>query len=102
MLLLVIPISYMPMLEDIVSKVGQASVVSKLYMAKGYYQIRMAEQDVATTAFISPYGKYEFVRTLFGLKNAPSTFQRLMDKVLIGCEKFSAAYLDDVIVFSDN
>ena len=82
--------------------VGQASVVSKLDMTKGYYQIRMAEQNIAKTAFISPYGKYEFIRTPFGLKNVPSTFQRLMEKILVGCEKFSAAHLDDFIVFSDN
>ena len=31
-----------------------------------------------------------------------ATFQRLMEKVLIGCEKFCAEYLDDVIVFSGN
>ena len=63
----------MPMLEDIVSKVGQASIDNKLDMTKGYYQIMMAEQDVAKTAFISPYGKYDFVRTPM-LKNAPSPF----------------------------
>ena len=59
----------------------------------------MAGQDVEKTAFISLYGKYEFVRSPFGLKNAPSTF---MENILIGCEEVSAAYLDDVIVFSDN
>ena len=74
------------------SNVGQASVVGKQDMTKGYYQIMMAERNIAKTAFISPYGKYEFVHTLFGLKNFPSTFQRLMEKVLVGCEKFSAAY----------
>ena len=75
-------------------------MVSKLDMTKGYYQIMMAEQDVAKNDFISPYQKYVLARTPFGLKNAPSTFQRLMEKVLIGCEKFSAAYLDDVIVLA--
>lgn len=37
----------------------------------------------------------------FGLHGAPATFQRLMDRVLQGCEDCSAAYLDDVVIFSD-
>ena len=36
----------------------------------------------------------------FGLMNAPSTFQRLISKVLVGCEAFTAAYIDDVLIFS--
>ena len=70
----------MPMLEDIANKVGQASVVSKLDMTKGFYQIRMVEQDVAKIAFLSPYGKYELVCTPFGLKNAPSNFSKTHGK----------------------
>ena len=38
----------------------------------------------------------------FGLKGAPATFQRLMDTVLQGFDSFSAAYLDDVIIYSNS
>ena len=37
----------------------------------------------------------------FGLKGAPATFQRLMDKVINGLQEFSAAYLDDIVIFSN-
>ena len=37
----------------------------------------------------------------FGLMGAPSTFQRLIDKVLEDIHQFAAAYLDDVIIHSD-
>lgn len=37
----------------------------------------------------------------FGLRNSPATFQRLINKLLSGCESFSAAYLDDIIIYSD-
>ena len=38
----------------------------------------------------------------FGLMNAPSTFQRLVSRVLVECETFTAAYIDDILVFSHN
>ena len=34
--------------------------------------------------------------------NAPSTFQRLISRVLVGCEAFTSAYINDVFVFSDD
>ena len=36
---------------------------------------------------------------LFGLKGAPATFQRLIDRVIHGLD-FAAAYLDDLMIFS--
>ena len=45
-------------------------------------------------------GLFQFTRMPFGLKGAPATFQRLVDRVLQGLEEFSGAYIDDIIVFS--
>ena len=52
------------------------------------------------TAFLTPWGKYSFKRMPFGLKNAPSTFQRCMDRVLEGQAGFSSPYIDDILIFS--
>ena len=38
----------------------------------------------------------------FGLSGASSSFQRLMDKLIKGCEGFASAYLDDLVVFSNS
>jgi len=38
----------------------------------------------------------------FELRNAPATFSRLVSKLLVGLDSFCAAYLDDVIIFSDS
>ena len=60
-----------------------------------------------TTAFSLPEpiegsAHFEWKVIPFGLMNAPSTFQRLISKVLIGCESFTAAYIDDVLIFSED
>ena len=53
------------------------------------------------TAFVAPFGLYQFTVMPFGLQGAPATFQRLMDQVLRGVGDFAAAYLDDIVIFSE-
>lgn len=90
-----------PNIEDILDKLGRAMYFTTLDLAKGFHQIEVAEEDIKKTAFSTDSGHYEFVRMPFGLKNAPATFQRLMNSVLkefIG--KTCYVYLDDIIIFS--
>ena len=70
---------YMPTLEEILERVGSCGVLTKLDLSKGYYQVKVARGISGKTAFISPFGKFEFFRMPFGLRNAPAVFQRLMD-----------------------
>lgn len=91
----------LPRLEEMLDKMSGAKVFSTLDLKAGYHQIRMSEKDMEKTAFQFGRGKFEFVRMPFGLKNAPSTFQRLMDEFLLGLdERAVQAYMDDIIVFS--
>lgn len=53
-----------------------------LDLASGFHQIKMNSENISKTAFTVEGGHYEFVRMSFGLKSAPSTFQRVMDCVL--------------------
>src|SRR2546423_5269796 len=70
-------------------------------IASGYWQVEMNPEDVEKTAFVTPFGLYEFLVMPFGLSYAPATFQRLMNRVLqefLG--NFVAVYLDNIIIFT--
>ena len=58
------------------------------------------ENSKAKTAFVTPFGKYQFEAVPFGLAQAPAYFQQLISVVLQGCSDFAMAYLDDIIIFS--
>jgi len=63
----------------------------------------MAERDKNKTAFSTPYGHYEFNRMPFDLKNAPATFQRLMNLVLTGIQGFRClVYFDDIVIYGSS
>ena len=65
---------YMPRVEEVIESVGRACVITNLDFAKGYYQVPMAPASIPATAFTYHRGRFEFLRMLFGLKNAPATF----------------------------
>lgn len=90
----------LPRMEDCVDQVGAARYVSKFDLLKGYWQVPLSKRAQEVAAFITPSGLYSYKVMPFGLRNAPATFQRLMNRVvagLAGC----AVYLDDLVVYSD-
>ncbi|XP_063784361.1 uncharacterized protein LOC134933234 [Pseudophryne corroboree] len=73
---------------------------SVLDLRCGYYQIPMSPRDRAKTAFICPIGFFEFIKMPQGIKGAPATFQRTMEKTVGDmCYREVLVYLDDIIVF---
>ena len=91
----------LPRIDLLLDRLGQARVFTKLDMAQGYHQIAMAEDSIAKTAFCTHLGQWEFVVMPFGLCNAPSTFQRLMNKVFAEeINFFVLIYLDDILIYS--
>ena len=92
----------MPRVEDLVDQLGKAKFLTTLDLTRGYWQVPLSVESRPRSAFTTPFGLFQFKVMPFGLHGAPSTFQRMMDQLLKGAEHFAAAYLDDVIIFSQS
>lgn len=90
-----------PNIDDLLDKLGRCQYFTTLDLASGFHQIKMHKESVEKTAFSTDHGHYEFLRMPFGLKNAPSTFQRMINEILKDfINKTCLVYMDDVIIFS--
>ena len=88
--------------SEIFDTLGEAKIFSCLDCQQGYWQVSVAEEDRHKTAFRCFLGLFQFKRVPFGLKTAPSTYQRLMAHILSGYTgKFCHCFIDDIIVFSN-
>lgn len=92
----------LPNLEEAFSALRGSKWFSVLDLKSGYYQIEVEEKDKPKTAFVCPLGFWEFNRMPQGITNAPSTFQRLMEKCMGDINLTEVlVFLDDLIIFSE-
>ena len=68
---------------------------------QGYHQIPLALDNQEKTSFVTPVGNYHYKVMPFGLKNAGSTYQRMMTKMFeVQMGKNIEVYIDDIVVKS--
>ncbi len=72
-----------------------------LDLLKGYWQVPLTARASEISAFVTPDSFLQYNVMAFGMRNAPVTFQRLMQRVLSGV-KNCKSYLDDLVIYSNS
>ena len=90
----------LPLPDEVQDRLSGSAIFSTLDLQNGYWQMPVNEADIPKTAFC-PTGLFQFTRMPFGLTGAPSSFQRLMNKIFRDLP-FVTTYIDDILVHSAN
>lgn len=90
-----------PRIDDCIDRIGNAKYVSKFDLLKGYWQVPLTQRAREVSAFATPDGLYQYKVMPFGMKNAPATFQRMINTIIRDLD-YCYGYIDDLIVCSDS
>lgn len=90
-----------PKIQEQFNKLSKALWFAIFDANKGFYGLKVLLQNREKTAFVTEDGLYEFTRMQFGIPNAPASFQRLMNTVLIDVEHV-IVYMDDILIASES
>eukprot|EP00834_Sanchytrium_tribonematis_P006724 NODE_523_length_6504_cov_0.524434.p7 type:complete len:113 gc:universal NODE_523_length_6504_cov_0.524434:1417-1755(+) len=69
----------LPNLQSLINSIDGAKFFISRDLKSGYWQSPLADNDREKTAFVTPFGLFEFIAMPFGLSTAPASFQRLTD-----------------------
>jgi transposase InsO family protein len=93
----------LPLIRELVAKLKGKKVLGVLDLASGYWQAPLAEDSKKYTVFATTEGLFQFTRVAFGLCNAPSYFQEVIQNEVLGHLRDAAiVYIDDILIFGED
>lgn len=93
----------LPIIEEQIDALHGKRYFTSLDLKDGFHHVFVEKDSVKYTAFITPFGHFEYLRMPFGLKNAPARFQRYINEVMSELIKEGnvVVYMDDFLVATD-
>lgn len=94
----------LPLIEDHLEGLRGKRYFSVLDLRGGFHHVKISFDSIKYTSFVTPFGQYEYLKMPFGLKNAPSVFQRYVNgifKELISTGNLFI-YMDDLLVATED
>jgi len=91
----------LPLMQELQDRIQGAQYFTKIDLKNGYHLVRMKEGEEWKTTFRIRYGLYEFLVMLFGLTNAPATFQDMMNYIFRDMIDLGLlAYIDNLLIYT--
>ena len=87
-----------PTIDDILPQLSKAKVFSVLDAEDGFWQVKLDELSSYLTTVWTPFGRYTWLRMMFGISSAPEEFQRRQHEITEGLQ---VVYViaDDILVY---
>lgn len=91
----------LPTMDALLPQLRKAKLFSRLDLKNAFHQIEISENSRYITTFISKRGLLRYKRLMFGITCAPEMFQKIMEKILAGCEGV-LIFIDDIIIYGES
>ena len=92
---------FLPTVEDTLARLAGSTVFSTLDANSGFWQVPLTESASKLTTFITPVGRFKFLRMPFGITSAPEIFQRHLQDLLPKVKR-SEVFMNDFLVHATN
>ena len=91
----------LPRIDEVLRLVLGSKILSKIDIHQAFHGVEIEEKSRPLTTFRTTFGAWQWNVMPFGLSNAPSTWQQVINDTLFeGLGSFCCAYVDDIIIWS--